>query len=105
MSTLVKEVIIPEDRRISIELPPEVQTGEARITVKIEQKKMNRVGTLFGTGKGRTWMSDDFDAPLEDLETPVGKRPLGFLRGRIRVDVGVKDVGGEELIHLFEGGE
>ncbi len=68
MSTLVKEVIIPADRRISIELPPETPEGKAVITMTIKQERKNNVGSLFGIGKGKTWMSEDFDAPLEDFK-------------------------------------
>jgi hypothetical protein len=68
MSTLVKEVIIPSDRRISIELPPETPEGKAVITMTIKQKRPNRLGELFGSGKGEFWMSDDFDAPMEDFK-------------------------------------
>ena len=114
VSTLVKQIVIPDDHRITIDLPPEIPVGEACITLKIEQKRKNNVGSLFGIGKGKTWMSEDFDAPLEDFEEKearkadgrsLGKRPIGFLDGRIRIDANIKDVGGEELIRLFEDGE
>ncbi len=68
MSTLVKQVVIPDDHRITIDLPPEVPAGEARITLKIEQKRKNNIGSLFGIAKGKIKMSDDFDAPLEDFK-------------------------------------
>lgn len=68
MSTLVKEIMIPESHRISIDLPPEISTGKARITLKIEPEGVNRVGELYGTGKGEFWMADDFDAPMEDFK-------------------------------------
>ena len=38
-----------------------------------------------------------------DLPEPVGKRRLGFLKGRIHLDADVKEIGGNELIRLFEG--
>lgn len=38
-----------------------------------------------------------------DSPEPVGKRRLGFLKDRIRVDADVKQIGGDELVRLFEG--
>ncbi len=69
MSTITKEIVIPEDRRINIELPPDVIPGKAVIKLTIEQKRPNRVGELFGAGKEEeVWMADDFDAPMEDFK-------------------------------------
>ncbi len=70
MSTLVKDIVVPRDRRIDIELPSDVPEGEATITITIEPgKRVNRVGELYGSGKGELiWMADDFDAPLEDFK-------------------------------------
>ncbi len=61
-----QSVVIPPDRRITIQVPDDVPTGDARITVTITHgKKSNRVRELLGTGKGEFWMADNFDAPLE----------------------------------------
>jgi hypothetical protein len=69
MNTIVKEIFIPSNRHINIELPPETPMGEAVVTLTIELKKpVNRVGELYGKGKGEFWMADDFDAPLEDFK-------------------------------------
>ncbi|MCC8165320.1 MAG: DUF2281 domain-containing protein [Planctomycetes bacterium] len=69
MSTVVKKIVIPSNRHINIELPPEVPVGEAIVTLTIEPKTpVNRLGELFGQGKGEIWMADDFDAPLEDFK-------------------------------------
>ncbi len=69
MSTLVKDIVVPRDRRIDIELPSDVPEGEATITVIVKPgKRVNRLGELFGAGKGRIRMTDDFDAPLEDFK-------------------------------------
>jgi len=75
MSTIVKEVIIPKNRRMNldIDVPADLPTGEAVITLTIEpkgtrEKPRNRLGELFGKGKGEVWMADDFDAPLEDFK-------------------------------------
>lgn len=73
MSTVVKQIVIPDNRHINIELPPTVPVGEATVTLTIEpkdcgEKRINRLGELFGQGKGEIWMADDFDAPLEDFK-------------------------------------
>lgn len=73
MSTVVKQVVIPNNRHIHIELPPDVPVGEATVTLTIEPKnsdemQTNRLGGLFGQGKGEIWMAEDFDAPLEDFK-------------------------------------
>lgn len=73
MSTVVKQITIPDNRHIDIELPPEIPVGEAIMTLTIEpknngEKRLNRLGALFGQGKGEIWMADDFDAPLEDFK-------------------------------------
>ena len=74
MSTLakqvVKQVVIPDDRHIDIDLPAEVPLGKAVITMTIEsvEEAVNRVGELYGTDKGEFWMADDFDAPMEDFK-------------------------------------
>ncbi len=68
MSTITKEIVIPDNLCINIELPPDVIPGKAVIKLTIEQKKPNRVRELFGTGKGKIRMADDFDAPMEDFK-------------------------------------
>ncbi len=72
MSTLIKDIVIPDDRHITldIELPPEVPVGDASITLTIKpaEKREHRLAELFGSGKDdEVWMADDFDAPLEDF--------------------------------------
>ncbi len=69
MTTLVKRIVVPGDRHIDIELPPDVPAGEAVLTLTINpEAAVNRLGDLFGQGKGELWMADDFDAPLEDFK-------------------------------------
>ncbi len=69
VNKIEKYLEIPPNHRITIEIPPEVPVGEAFVKLTIEHKKrVNRVGELFGSGKGEIWMSDDFDAPLEDFK-------------------------------------
>ncbi len=68
-STVVKRIVIPGNRRIDIELPPDIPAGEAVVTLTIESKIIvNRLGELFGQGRGEMWMADDFDAPLDDFK-------------------------------------
>lgn len=74
MSTITTEVVIKNNHRLNldIELPPGSPTGEALVTVTIEPKKsgaqpVNRLAEVCGTGKGKVWMAEDFDAPLEDF--------------------------------------
>ncbi len=79
LNTIVKEIVIPADHKINleVELPPDSPTGEAelRITIRlrgkgrhIEGKRPNRMAEMEGKYKGQIWMSDDFDAPLEDFK-------------------------------------
>ncbi len=70
MSTLVKDIVVPKNRHIDIELPADVPEGEATITITVEPgRRVNRLGELYGSGKGElVWMADDFDAPLEDFK-------------------------------------
>lgn len=74
MSTIVKEVVIPEGDRmcIEVELPAGIPVGKAIMTITLEPKDekgkhLNRAAEIFGQGKGKIWMADDFDARLEDF--------------------------------------
>lgn len=67
------DVIVPSNRHITIELelPPEIPEGKAAITLTInpDAPPKHRLAELFGAGKDdHLWMSDDFDAPLEDFK-------------------------------------
>lgn len=71
MSTIVKNIVIPENRRVTLDLPADLPTGEAVVTIQTKgkpEKRPNKLGELFGKGKGEIWMADDFDAPLEDFK-------------------------------------
>lgn len=74
MSTITKDIVIPADRKIILELPADFPAGQAKITVVVESntqqesKSVHNIASLFGKGKGKVWMADDFDAPLEDFE-------------------------------------
>ena len=70
MKSAVKiEIVIPESRRIEIDLPDDLPTGPAEVIVlagyeRPVQRGLRPMG--MDVGKGR--IADDFDAPLpEDL--------------------------------------
>ena len=71
MSTIVKEVIIPDSDHLSIEvkLPVGFPAGKAIMTLTLEpEAKTPSVNMAVEMcGKGKVWMADDFDAPLEDF--------------------------------------
>ena len=82
--TITQTVFVPENRRLIIEVPREVPSGQVILTFTpkaaeqepateravasegfpLEQKKERE----FGCAKGQFWMADDFDAPLEDFK-------------------------------------
>jgi hypothetical protein len=71
---IITEAVITSDHRLSLnlELPKDYPTGAALVTVTVKAKKdanirPNRAAEAFGRGKGLVWMSDDFDAPLDDF--------------------------------------
>ena len=67
--TITQTIDIPADRRITLEVPPQIPMGQVVLTftptasVITDQKKERDFGCL----KGQIWMSDDFDEPLEDF--------------------------------------
>lgn len=74
MNTIIKDVFIPHNHKLNIELqlPPGTPTGEAVITLTVKAKgkpaqSVNRMAELEGKYAGQIWMADDFDAPLEDF--------------------------------------
>ena len=69
--TITQTIEIPDDRRITLEVPCEVPTGRTRVIIQFpvqaegsEHKKV----PVFGCSKGKYRMADDFDAPLEDFK-------------------------------------
>ena len=68
--TITQTVDIPADRRITLEVPREVPSGPVVLTftpassAKAEPLKERE----FGCMKGKIWMADDFDAPLDDFK-------------------------------------
>ncbi len=72
MRTIVKEVLIPDSDRmyIEVELPAGFPIGEAVMTLEAGDKteeRVNRAAAMCGKGKGKVWMAEDFDAPLDDF--------------------------------------
>ena len=70
MTTITREVIIPADHRLVVELPADFPVGNAVVTIMFQprgEQPKNRAREIYGKGKGKVWMSDDFDAPLEDF--------------------------------------
>ncbi len=67
--TIKKQISIPADHRITIQLPIEVPPGEAVVRMMIEyENPKNTLGELRGIAKGKIKMADDFDEPLEDFK-------------------------------------
>ena len=66
--TITQTIEIPVDRRITLEVPPQIPPGQVIITftpkTALHEQKKERE---FGCAKGQFWMADDFDAPLEDF--------------------------------------
>ena len=73
MSTITKRVTVGRDHQIRLELdvPANFPEGEAEVTVELKPvagaEPENRAREIYGTGKSKSWMSEDFDAPLEDF--------------------------------------
>ncbi len=75
MSTIMKEVEILNTGHVLIELdlPAGFPIGKAVMTLKsrdaenTDGKHVNRAAEVCGMGKGKVWVADDFDAPLEDF--------------------------------------
>ena len=67
--TISQTVDIPPSRRIILEVPPQIPTGQVVITftpkADIQEQKKERE---FGCVKGDYWMAKDFDAPLEEFK-------------------------------------
>lgn len=65
-----RKIVIPANHIITLELPPDVPMGDAIITMTIQSENANAKNGLValrGKGKGKTYMSDDFNAPLDDF--------------------------------------
>ena len=65
--SVTQTVEIPDNRWLTIKVPPEIPTGPVILTFTptgTEQKKV----PVFGCAKGKYHMAEDFDAPLEDFK-------------------------------------
>ena len=65
--SVTQTVEIPANRRLVIDVPPEIPSGQVILTfipAKTEPLKEREFGCL----KGQIWMADDFDAPLDDFK-------------------------------------
>ena len=67
-------VVVRADRhvRLDLDVPADFPEGEAEATVRIrplarDEKGHNGLQEIRGKGRGRFWMSNDFDEPLEDF--------------------------------------
>ena len=71
MSPIIKRVTVGRDHhiRIEIDLPADFPEGDAEAVVDLKPvvTTNNRLSEICGKGKGRFWMSDDFDEPLDDF--------------------------------------
>jgi hypothetical protein len=73
VNTITKRVTVGSDHQIRIELevPADFPEGEAEMTIDLKPvvaiESRNRAREIYGKGKGKSWMSVDFDAPLEDF--------------------------------------
>ena len=68
--TITQTVEIPIDRRLIIDVPPEVPIGPVVLTFTSRMDSINEQPQerVFGCSKGKYQMADDFDAPLEDFK-------------------------------------
>ena len=67
--TITQTVFVPENRRLFIEVPREVPTGQVILTFtpKAVEQGPKKV-PVFGCAKGQFKMAADFDEPLEDFK-------------------------------------
>jgi len=64
--SVTQTVEIPVNHKLTIDVPPEVPAGRAKIYFfPVSERKKQRE---FGCVKGDYWMADDFDAPLDDFK-------------------------------------
>lgn len=77
MKSAVKiEIVIPESRRVEIELPKDLPSGPAEVIVLAGPERRGKPGLRpIGMDVGRGWIAEDFDAPLPD-------EILGLFEGR-----------------------
>ena len=65
--TIRQTVVVPADRRLTIEVPREVPSGQVILTFTPAEAKPKKA-RVFGCAKGQFRMAEDFDEPLEDFK-------------------------------------
>ena len=77
MKSAVKiDIMIPESRRVEIELPKDLPSGPAEVIILAGPERHGKPGLRpIGMDVGRGRIAEDFDAPLPD-------EILGLFEGR-----------------------
>jgi hypothetical protein len=65
--SITQTVEIPNNRRITLEIPPQITTKTVTLTFTLNETEQKKV-PVFGCSKGKYRMAEDFDAPLEDFK-------------------------------------
>ena len=65
--SITQTVEIPDNHKLTIDVPREVPAGSVILTFTPAKPEPQKV-PVFGCAKGKIWMADDFDAPLEDFK-------------------------------------
>jgi hypothetical protein len=66
------EIIIPDDRYIVLQLPAEIPTGRARVTIQVDE------ADATDAADGATGFEDDIEWWDEFGEAPEGEEPWGL---------------------------
>ncbi len=72
LTIIKKDIVVPDNGhlRIEVDVPAGLPAGNATMTVTLEPNKPvvpNLATEMCGKGKGKVWIADDFDAPLDDF--------------------------------------
>ena len=62
-------IVIPSDRRVDLQLPPDLPEGPAEVIVLIPSRQKANASdrrAALGMDRGKVQIADDFDAPLPD---------------------------------------
>jgi hypothetical protein len=73
--TITQTVDIPANRRLTIDVPPEIPAGPVILTFTTAKEEpatnapsAQKKVPVFGCAKGKYRMAEDFDAPLDDFK-------------------------------------
>ncbi len=66
MITIEETIVVDEQGRATLTLPPSVTPGPHRAVLQVDEAPAARPAPKAGCLKG-FWMAPDFDAPLEDF--------------------------------------